>query len=580
MSPQGISPESSSYTISIFPASFDVGPTPSIFSYPDLARLAKCNDPPLPAEETALKRIISESETHLAILQQEIDSITETSENLGAQLSCFSAAGTKAALVEKYRDTEDSIRAAKDLFNPVRHLPVEILHHIFVFVVEFPPPKVWDEGSHCWKIQHEKTSLWDLELVSKAWGSALLSCSDAWSYICLKDTDRFERTANSSAFRGLLRQVERSKPRPLSVSIHQSSRRGIPDLLVATLVHFANRIVTLQLALGIVVLQDLYPLRFFLLSLQNLSIISTIPGLNVAALGVFDAFSSAPLRSLELWQVSSPGAFVISWPRIRRYKHQYRYPQGFWRPLSHDALWQTSRLSDVEEYEISCTELSQHQVQVPELLDMITLPKLHTLRMLASQSKGFETLPLLLDHMTTPSLARVTMQAFEQLENPALYAVPSLFRLFHRSHCSITYLDLSDVRVSEADMETLFHLEFVHQALQELHLSNVGSDCFTDGFLSSLQYTEPAICPLPSLHTLHLRGRCNFGPQRFVETIASRCMQEGNQSPARMQNVQLVWALEPGQLDHCQYIHEELAPYQRSGLSLEVSSVQVFQIAG
>ncbi|KAK0189933.1 hypothetical protein F5146DRAFT_1139437 [Armillaria mellea] len=332
-------------------ADFDIGPTPSIFSYPDLLRLSKCNDPPLPAEETALNSIISEAESLLLTLRQKIDS--ETSDNVGGQLSCLSTDGALATLLEKYHETEDSIRTAKRLFSPVRHLPVEILHQIFVLAVEFPPPKIWDEGNHCWKIQHEKPSVWDLELVSKGWRSALLSCSHAWSYICLKDTDRFERTADSSGFRGLLRQVERSKPRPLSVSIHQSSRRGFPDLLIAALIHFADRIVTLQLALGIVILQDLNPLQFFLLSLENLSIISVTPELDTLIPDIFEAFSSAPLRSLELWQVSVPDALIISWARIRRYKHQYRH--GPWVRSFHDALLQVNRFSDIEECEMSCT---------------------------------------------------------------------------------------------------------------------------------------------------------------------------------------------------------------------------------
>ncbi|KAG7442669.1 uncharacterized protein BT62DRAFT_1079048 [Guyanagaster necrorhizus] len=566
--------DSSKYTIS---PNFDVGPTPSIFSHSDLIHLIKCNDPPSPTEEVALNGIISEAESHLLMLRQKIESITGANDNPGARLSFSNTAGTVATLVEKYQETEYSIRAAKRLFNPVRRLPVEILHEIFLLVVEFPPPKVWDRRSHCWRIQHKKPSLWDLELVSKSWRFALLSCSHAWSYICLRDTDSFEITADNSAFRGLMRQVERSKPRPLSVSIHQSSRRGYPDLLIAALIHFAGRIVTLQLASGIVLLQDLNPLQFFLLSLQHLSIISVIPDLDAVASGVFKAFSFAPLRSLELWQVSSPDAFVISWPQIRRYKHLYCYSQGFWGPsdsLSLDALWQISRFSDIEECEMSCTELFPHQLQVPGLLDMITLPELHTLRMLTSESKGFETVPLLLDHLTTPALARVTMQAFEQLENPAPNAVPSLFRLFHRSHCSITCLDLTDVRVSEADMETLSHLELVYQALQELHLSNVGSDSLSDRFLSSLRYIRPTLSPFPSLHTLRLCGKCNFVPQRFVEVVASRCMQDANQEPVRIQNVKLVWVLGPDQLDHCQYIREKLVPCQRGGLNLEVRSVQ------
>lgn len=342
MSSQGANTESSKCTVS--QANVDIGPTPSIFSHSDLTRLAKCNDPPLPAEETALNRIISQAESLLLILRQEID--TEMRENVGAQLSCLSTAGTLTTLVEKYHETEDSIRAAKRLVSPVRHLPVEILHQIFVLVVEFPPPKVWDEGNHFWKIQHEKTSLWDLELVSKGWRSALLSCSLTWSYICLKDTDRFERTADNSGFRGLLRQVERSKPRPLSVSIHQSSRQGFPDLLIAALIHFGDRIVTLQLALGVVILQDLNPFQFFLLSLENLSIISVTPELGTLIPGLFRAFSSAPLRSLELWQVSVPDALVISWARIRRYKHQHRH--GPSDRSFHDALLQINRFSDIE----------------------------------------------------------------------------------------------------------------------------------------------------------------------------------------------------------------------------------------
>ncbi|KAK0471949.1 hypothetical protein IW261DRAFT_1666557 [Armillaria novae-zelandiae] len=579
MSSQGVSliMSAESFNCTGSQIGFDIGPTPSISSYPDLLHLAECNEPPSPVEETALNKIISQAESLLLILRQKID--TETRENVGGQLSRLSTAGTLATLAEKYRETEDFIRTARRLFSPVRHLPVEILHQIFVFAVEFPPPKVWDEGNHCWKIQHEKPSLWDLELVSKGWRSALLTCSLAWSYICLKDTDGFERTADNSAFRGLLRQVERSKPRPLSVSIHQSSCRGFPDLLIAALIHFADRIVTLQLALGVVILRYLNPLQFFLLSLQNLSIISVTPELDTLVPDIFEAFSSAPLRSLELWQVSVPDALVISWARIRRYKHQYRH--GPWDRSFHDALLQVSRFSDIEECEISCTEHFLHQIQVPELLDVVTLPKLHTLRMLGSR-KGFEKVPLLLDHMTMPSLARITMQAFEseRLGSPAPYAVPSLFRLFQRSHCSITCLRLTDVRVSEADMERLFHLEFVHQALQELHLFNVGSDCLTDGLLTSLQYIEPALFPLPSLHTLGLHGRCDFVPQRFVETVASRCVQQVNQKSARMRNVELVWVLRPGQSDPCQYICEELAPYQKDGLNLEIRSAQVSHIAG
>ncbi|KAK0236598.1 hypothetical protein EDD85DRAFT_1023434, partial [Armillaria nabsnona] len=158
MSSQGANTESSKCTVS--QANVNIGPTPSIFSHPDLTCLTKCNDPPLPAEETALNRIISQAESLLLILRQEID--TETRENVGTQLSCLSTAWTLTTLIEKYHETEDSIRASKRLVSPVRHLPVQILHQIFVLVVEFLPPKVWDEGNHCWKIQHEKASLWDL----------------------------------------------------------------------------------------------------------------------------------------------------------------------------------------------------------------------------------------------------------------------------------------------------------------------------------------------------------------------------------------------------------------------------------
>ncbi len=69
-------------------------------------------------------------------------------------------------------------------------------------------------------------------------------------------------------------------------------------------------------------------------------------------------------------------------------------------------------------------------------------------------------------------------------------------------------------------------------------------------------------------------------PQRFIETVASRCMQEINQKSAGMRNVELVWILGPSQLGHCRCIREELVPCQKGGLSLEVRSVQVSQIAG
>ncbi|KAK0194884.1 hypothetical protein F5146DRAFT_263002 [Armillaria mellea] len=215
----------------------------------DLSRLQSTNAVPLPCEVDAVNGAILVAEQQLKQIQQQTTQLAHSRDALMGQVTRINA--QIVALTQRCEETKARIKASRKVLSVVRRLPMEILQEIFLATVDFPPRMSWSSAGQMWSVDSSTPiiSLWDIELVSKGWRSALLSCARAWSYIVIRDASLFD-LGYSEVIR-LGRQLRRAQNHPLSIFIHEPQRRRIrTSHLIVCLIPFADKIHTMHLSVS------------------------------------------------------------------------------------------------------------------------------------------------------------------------------------------------------------------------------------------------------------------------------------------------------------------------------------------
>ncbi|SJK96941.1 uncharacterized protein ARMOST_00190 [Armillaria ostoyae] len=445
------------------------------------------------------------------------------------------------ALTQRCEETQVQIQEHRKVLSVVRRLPMEILQEIFFATVDFPPRMYW--SSLTWSVDSSAPtiSLWDIELVSKGWRGALLSCARAWSYIVIRDASLFD-FGYSEVIR-LGRQLQRAQNHPLSIFIHEpQGTRILSSHLIVCLIPFAHKIQTMHLSVSYNTIPRFCPIGPSLRSLHSLSITSnnTFARSHLIVPDPFgDTFRDAGnLQHLELQDVYYARIALLSipWRAITHLKianqlkarfHHYTAPE--------DILEVLSIVTTIEDLELQISLVS------PNLSgdsNPLTVPSLRSLKFLAPVNH-FGNISSLLDRLDMPSLTQLVVEC---ANGTGSYIAPnqdimrSILGLFERSCCSLTLLKLCDVRMTSYDMRSLF---IRLPNLEDLRLANVGNDTITNTILRELAVFDESPPAFPKLHTLHIDGAWGFKPANFIKTVRSRCTLSTGY--AQLRSVRVAW---------------------------------------
>ncbi|KAF9037826.1 hypothetical protein BDZ89DRAFT_432314 [Hymenopellis radicata] len=483
-----------------------------------MTRLLRSNDCPLFVESKAIRGVISDAQQNLDQIQSRIDRLNDVFVDTVTRIARMNA--LVAELQTQQRRIQEFLKERQNLLSPVRRLPTEVLQEIFIDTVEYLSYEweVNDAGVNICNITRPKSSLWNILRVSRLWRSALLSCSQAWSYITILDADQFNaRDYNDS--RRIARHLEYSRQYPLSVVIFYDPQgatpHDFPEKLLSSLLHYSNRIRHLHLCIPAAAFPQLHPLNFSWNSLRDLSIMPTsfssledVPHEN---LPVVDAFANAPnLCDVRLMQVLSESQFELPWRQIKHYRN---------------TTWVIPRVEDILRIFKVAVSLEtfnfDSDIEPPlEKLVLVTPPVLHTLVYVLDMSYCY--LPSLLDNLSIPTLRHLALSTSHDQPDPDHLVMPSIIRLMERSRCSLRVLALSKVPTSSKELEQLMLLI---PLLEELWLTNIGSEALSDSIIVKMTVTEgkdDADLLLPRLREMDLEGDWELTPEVFARMIESR----------------------------------------------------------
>lgn len=231
----------------------------SLSNNPEWSHLTRSNNPPSQYEKTVLSTTIVE-------YYEQIQDIELAKSNFGAfSLALEAQIVVVSQKIEALREEHVRVVEAADeirgLLSPIRWLPLEVLHHIFINTIDFPVPRtliiynaVKKDGrmiSRSWKFNPTESSLWSITRVSSKWRRTCLSTPRLWSYVNITITDL--NVADYSHIRQSELPLDHSAKFPLSMSIchitEESTGATIPPQLVAFLFSFSTCIQELHLFL-------------------------------------------------------------------------------------------------------------------------------------------------------------------------------------------------------------------------------------------------------------------------------------------------------------------------------------------
>ncbi|KAK0448610.1 hypothetical protein EV421DRAFT_2032800 [Armillaria borealis] len=360
----------------------------------------------------------------------------------------------------------------------------------------------------------------DIELVSKGWRSALLSCARAWSYIVIRDASLFD-FGYSEVIR-LGRQLQRAQNHPLSIFIHEPPGTSIlSSHLIVCLIPFAHKIQTMHLSVSYNTIPRFCPIGPSLRSLHSLSITSnnTFVRSHLIVPDPFgDTFRDAGnLQYLELQDVYYARIALLSipWRAITHLKianqlkarfHHYTAPE--------DILEVLSIVTTIEDLELQISLVSPNPSGDSNPL---TVPSLRSLKFLAPVNH-FGNISSLLDRLDMPSLTQLVVECAD-----ALLLLVDVAQTLRRSH------------------DIVRHAQSLHTTtnLEDLRLANVGNDTITDTILRELAVIDESPPAFPKLHTLHIDGAWGFKPANFIKTVRSRCTLSTGY--AQLRSVRVAW---------------------------------------
>ncbi|KAK0441706.1 hypothetical protein EV421DRAFT_638956 [Armillaria borealis] len=550
----------------------------SHYDHIDVTHLATTNDYPVPGEISALQAIIHDAEEHLGYLYRKISDVTRLRRDLEMQTTCLDR--RLKELGQACHDTKHDMKEKQKLLSPIRRLPAEIFHEIFLATIDFPPQKYWCAESEQWKLSVSAISspaVWSIERVSKGWRAAVHACPKAWSFFTVTDTRDFQSEGYNNVVR-MSRHLARSGQLPLSIAIHRprGSSWNCPTKLLSSLIPFANRFKFLYLFVPTRTLEGFQALEYTCDALQTLVVVAndSVPPPDDGPPPVtvpIDIFLKAPqLRKVELWDVFDAfDRIPLPTKQITEFTNVYRRHCGWNHNHVESILDILETATDLQHFTGSCDG-----VAYPETLELpspiVKCPQLRSLRISIGPdvTEGF---PYLLQHIAAPNLTHLDLGSTRAAESLTIIIIPAVFDLLKHSRCSsmLASLKLSDMSIQKDDVgEILRSLP----ALEELCLKNVGKRAVTDYTLHELTFTVRRVtgkpsCALPKLHTLHLDGPWEFNEKNFVEMVKSRWI-VGSDGPVRLRSVLLAWRGEIP-VSQADEVRRMLGSYREDGLDFQ-----------
>ncbi len=501
-----------------------------------MARLAGSNDRPLDGEVVTLQAMIASYEADIHDIDVEESRLAQFIVDMK---DCISRAEqTVDALRQERQSVSDAIIERKQILNPVRRLPAEILARIFRLTTTFPIPRSHSEGeTEGWDTHPPKSMLRTIEGVCRQWNTVVVSFPELWSSINIIITDdNFGDTARATAYgRWLGMQLDRSRNYLLSLSIWNDNDRSsfikLPSAIATILFSFSTRVKCLHLYLPAQIISNIPSLHLTLPSLSELCIFPTNIG-DVALHQGLDLFRCPNLRFMHFVDVVAPlFYFQLPWTQITTFTSDSAlYSEHASGPDPQTSLLVMQKLTQLEECHLRL-ELGNFEGDwTGEPLPVVC----SGLRVLALSSWGFEEhLPLkeFVDDLVTPALTQlqvVCCRNYRRRESEETFTAirgllersgPPRITTFHFDHGCVLKEDLLQV------LNTC-------PTLEDIRLTDIDDGAISGETLLQLTLRVDGTTPLvPCLHTLHISGAMSFNVQVFVDMVESRWTLAHAQSP-------------------------------------------------
>ncbi|KAK0488798.1 hypothetical protein IW261DRAFT_372801 [Armillaria novae-zelandiae] len=492
-----------------------------IATHPDLGRLAHSNDAPTPPEGDTLQQMISASRKRIEEVQAQAAELRELKAELS--LSITRVNEELGVLDREQERLADSIQDRGRLLSALRHMPKEVLAHIFLHTLVFPfpraqpPPRAGE-----WSVfPPSRNPLFSIALVSRGWKDVLVACPELWSYVNIV----VDRLPSNSYARFIGKQISRSGQTPLSIAVsHGGGTAGagaLPDAVLTTLFTASHRIICLHLHLPGRYFPSVQQLPLSFPALQELHVHSSS---DTAQVGEYLDFEYVPqLRVLSVTDISDiDEARSPPWDQITQFSNTHVQP-GHGPPL-HSALTTLRAMSRLS----SCRLFLDLQALTPgAVAEETTLTELKSLSLSSVYRQGYglsPVIPFLLNHLTLPALSDLAVTCLVGVNSRDQdVTFGSIRQLLGRCASPLTSLAFSNGEIQKQDLVDIITST---PTLQDLRLTNIGKGALTRDVTAALAESveEPVKTPasVPSLHTLHLVGHVEFSTDDLIAMIEAR----------------------------------------------------------
>ncbi|KAF9019517.1 hypothetical protein BDZ89DRAFT_1116699 [Hymenopellis radicata] len=541
--------------------------------------LIHTNNVPAPAEEAAIRDMISDLHSRLSAARSSHEKLTKLRSDIMAQAAHIS--DCLLSLEGEQEHLSLAIEERKYLLSPVRRVPSEILSHIVSLTVIFPlPTKIknsLETDSDEWReLLPSESMLWTVELVCKDWRRVVLQCPELWATLNVNLLDIDEK-----AILRLAVQLSRTGLANLSIGFYCCSSNVVDasatlSRIVFLLLPFASRITHLVLCMPLAMMLELSPFRNHLRVLKTLSVTCFSYNSGRVQVGIFEACPQ--LNSVTFVDTDDClHFFALPWKAIQTFRTEHAYLSGYTyfngsQPLQvlqvlklaphvrecHVRVESGRSPPDTEEelegLPIICSHLSTLSVKIWPLAD--THPVQETL-------EGIEA----------PALSKLFIEtAGDSLKKPRDTAATfaAIQEFIQRSQAPLTTLHFSHGELAPDDVLRFLPLT---PLLSELRLIDCGG--LTNEVIEALTIKPDApesLSLVPRLKTLHISGSLDFEPEVFTEMVKSRW----KSTPLTTLDLgwfsggEIVMEADQSQSEH---VLRELSPYCMQGLILFTSSV-------
>ncbi|KAK0225276.1 hypothetical protein IW262DRAFT_673571 [Armillaria fumosa] len=516
---------------------------------PEWVHLTRSNNPPSQYEETVLSGMISSYDQQIQCIDAETSNLEAFSLSLKAQI--VSVTQRMDALCRDRARITEAARESRNLLNPVRCLPLEILNHIFLDTIDFPVSrtlKIWDEWDGeeddtgelgDWEFEVPGSSLWSIAEVSKTWRNASLSFPKLWSYVNIVITE-----SNFKDY-SYIRQLDRSANHPLSISVCRIAKRSapqeLPPQLAAVLFSFSSRIQELHLYLTSSILFQTGGMRLYLPSLECLVLLCQ----NSMATGTYEKlhlFSYTPkLQSLEV--IGWRGDLELPWSQLKEYYNDHAWQPSLFRdngPRAHRHLNALRKLQHVEECVLRFGDAS-YDIGLGDEVYPLIIPQLRMLHLSSWNGGGSTNIPAfpqVVDRLVLPALSVLKVACSQRGDYERKVVFASICQLLQRSQSPITVLHFDHGIVNAEDLLELFPST---PTLEDLRLSRIRSHTFINQVVEKLTLDHTSSAEdliLPRLCTLYMPG-IGVTVGRLLRMVESRRISDNSHRFDRLQTLRL-----------------------------------------